>query len=120
MNSIKDFLHFLKSKKATPDELNEINDYFETIVNSRIVDIENHNSGKLFKYKYDDGIFNIEKSVYKNLNGKEEIKESITLTESQVIVYNGKMALNPQIWISHLKEVYEIALEEEKKPRIYK
>ena len=44
--------------------------------------------------------------MYKNLNGKEEIKKTITLTESQVIVYNGKMALNPQIWINHLNEVY--------------
>ncbi len=119
MNSIKDFLHYLKSNKATPDELNEIDNYFETIVSSRIVDVENHNSGQLFKYIYDDGIFKIEKTVGKNLSGKEEIKKSITLIKSQVIVYNGKMALNPQIWISHLKEVYERALEEEKKPRIY-
>lgn len=118
MNNFETLINFLKSKKAKPNEIKEIDEYFETIVNSPIVNIENHNSGKKFIYTYSDDIFTIEKYIRNHSNGEKEIKKSIVL-KNNIQVYNGKIAYNHATWLPHLKEVYETALEEEKKPKRY-
>lgn len=102
MSKTNNKMTFINSKSGNPRELNEIDIFFDAILNSKDTYIEDYNNGMRLTYTYENEILKLVKEVSYPASSREKTVKTITDKRNNNEVYDGKRVRDISNWLPEL------------------
>ena len=102
MSKMNNKMTFTNSKNGNPRELEEIDIFFEAILNSKDTYSEDYNNGMKLTYTYENENLRLIKRVDYPASSREKITKSIIEKSTNNEVYNGKRVRDIGSWLPEL------------------